>query len=278
MVYGAQFGNVDSQMATLRNADGGVDVNHNTWDFFVGGDAGVQWGASLSYADFKDEANDDEASLMKARLGMISGDIEGFLNATITDTKEDDGVADYEVKSNYDLGASYHHMGTTYMARYTAFETEDSEVAGSNSYKSQMISLGAGRVSKLNDKANLNADVFASQKNEEGSSTYTNDDETKTTTLAATIGLEVMAKDWLTLRASVAQNIYNEVEADNGDISSGNDSTVVNAGASLVFGDLTVDGLIGNSDGATIGEDTSGGNGAIRTDSLLTRVSATYRF
>lgn len=276
MVYGAHFGNVDSTMAANRNVTG-VAVNHNTWDFFVGGDAGVQWGASLSYADFKDEANDDKAGLMKARLGMISGDIEGFLNATITDTKEDDGVSDYEVKSNYDLGVSYNHMGTTYMARYTAFEVEDSEV-GDESFSRQTISLGAGRVNKLNDKANFNVDAMLSQSTDTGSTAYASDDETKTTNLAATMGLEVMAKDWLTLRASISQNLYNEVEADNGDKSSGSDSTSVNAGASLVFGDLTVDGLVGNSDGSTIGDDTSAGNGAIRSDSLLTRVSATYRF
>jgi hypothetical protein len=33
-----------------------------------------------------------------------------------------------------------------------------------------------------------------------------------------------------------------------------------------------------NATGTTTGDDTSAGNGTLRTDSLLSRVSATYRF
>ena len=69
-------------------------------------------------------------------------------------------------------------------------------------------------------------------------------------------------------------------EDDDGDEASIN-NTFVNAGASLVFGDFQVDGLIGTSDQASTsvsGTSTEGGNGTLRTDALLSRVSMLYRF
>src|SRR5690606_36891128 len=81
MVYGLYFGEESNTANTFR-ALTGTTGEMNSTTLFVGGDAGVQWGASLLYQSYKDEqaANDVEASSMRGRVGAISGDIEGFAN------------------------------------------------------------------------------------------------------------------------------------------------------------------------------------------------------
>ena len=94
-------------------------------------------------------------------------------------------------------------------------------------------------------------------------------------------GLEYDAASWLTLRGSVSQTLWGTQE-DKSNKKGFANSTLVNAGASLKFGEMTVDGVIGNSAAGaaptgTVG-DTSVGNGNLRTDNLMSRVSMTYRF
>ena len=46
-----------------------------------------------------------------------------------------------------------------------------------------------------------------------------------------------------------------------------------------MFGDFVVDGLIGNNTSTGPGaESTAGGVGTLRTDTLMSRVSMTYKF
>ena len=49
------------------------------------------------------------------------------------------------------------------------------------------------------------------------------------------------------------------------------ETTTVNAGAALKFGEMIVDGSIGGTTGST-------GNGQLNTDTLMSRVSMTYNF
>jgi hypothetical protein len=112
--------------------------------------------------------------------------------------------------------------------------------------------------------------------------------DTTNITLPIVVGLEYDAASWLALRASVVQNVYgnSKVDPKAGSKSSGTiANTAVNAGASLKFGELTVDGLISTTaDGdasagaGTPSLSTNAGNGSLRTDALMTRVSMTYRF
>jgi hypothetical protein len=280
MVYGLYFGADAGRDDGTREA---LNAPMNVWDFFVGGDAGVQWGANITYGDYKDEqvANEEEASLMRARLGIISGDVEGFANITLTDTEKIDGGGsdmDFEMKSNYDVGVNYNNSGMTYLARIQQWEAEDSITGQDESIKYQAMTVGAARLQKFNNMATMNYKVTYNTTTQEGTD-YTDTLETKTMSVNAVIGVEVQVKEWLALRASIAQDIINENENDDGDKVQNADSTVVNAGASLVFGDLQIDGVVGNSnDGTTFGDDTSQGNGVIRTDALMSRLSATYRF
>jgi hypothetical protein len=279
MVYGVAFGHESDIIQSIKSsASTTLPADTNMWDFFAAGDAGVQWGANLSYGTTTNEQdpNETESSSLRANLGVISGDTEVFLRTTLSETAEEENVADVNFKSFYDLGASHNISGGTVFARIASIDVEEKEDSASEDWKVQSITLGWGKVAKLNDSASFNYDVSYNTSDAEG--VGFDDEDSKTMNVRAAMGIEVMVKEWLTLRGSVAQNIIAENENDDGDKTTGTDSTAVAAGASFVFGDFQVDGMIGNTNGTTTGENTAAGNGTLRTDSLLSRVSATYRF
>jgi hypothetical protein len=111
--------------------------------------------------------------------------------------------------------------------------------------------------------------------------------------LPVTVGYETRVQEWLTLRGSVTQNIWSGEDNKGVNAASANisnaikgaykngkkttaNSTNVNAGATLHFGNLAVDGAIG-TDLTTTTNSTSDA-GVLRTDTLLTRVGVTYSF
>ena len=282
MVYGVFLGHEDRTINVWKKAaNTSAEIEEqNTWDFFVAGDAGVQWGANLTYAAYKNDqtANAEvETSTLRANVGVISGDTEVFLRTSLTDTAEIDNSVDFEVSSRFVLGASHNWDGGTFMLTYSAIEAEESETLD-ETWKDTTINLGYGKVTKLNDSASFNWKVnYMDQKVENRDFVKNNGDE-EASALSVAMGVEVMTKEWLTLRAGISQNITSTEKNDDGDEKTADDSTVVTAGASFIWGDFQVDGMIGNTNGTTTGENTSAGNGTLRTDSLLSRVSATYRF
>lgn len=130
------------------------------------------------------------------------------------------------------------------------------------------------------------------------------------------VGFEHSATEWLVLRGSVVQNLYGTVKDEGltanfgtaglgdmgaiarllangryGSSTSGNggkktiaNSTTVNAGATLAFGSLSVDGNIGATSASrtdtaptsTVGSGTN--KGVLALDNLQTRVGVTYKF
>lgn len=291
MVYGLYFGSESNTSNSLRRAAmGGNEVEEqNNTDFFIAGDAGVQWGARLTYHSYTDEvtdtATDDKISSSATRLtlGVVSGDTHAFLNYGLGNTAEDEqSGTEFKGNSSMDLGVTHNMNDMAYMLRYSAVAAEN---ASGNEVKVNKTWLGAGKQYKLNDKANAWAEAWYKMENSEcdagitaACSIFTGEEE-KSTYLPVTMGVEVMAKDWLTLRGSVAHEIMGTDENADGDKKTRTNTTVVNAGASLTFGDLSVDGTIGNnSDTGVAGNNTASGTGVLRTDALMSRVSMTYKF
>lgn len=278
MVYGLYFGNESNTSNALRASAMGADVvlEQNNVDFFIAGDAGVQWGASVTYSNSKDEATGDaKQSATRVNLGVISGDIEAFANIGLTN-KAERNDAEFDGKSSYDVGATYNMSDVALMARVQAIQAEN---AGGDEYKTQNYRVGAAKTYKLNDKATMWADAwYLSSTTEDFAG-----NEEKSQYLPLGIALEVIAKDWLALRASVSQDVLiSEEEDDAGDKATRSDTTIVRAGASLLFGDLTIDGMIGNTNtngvAATDTDADATNAGVLRTDALMSRVSMTYRF
>ena len=129
---------------------------------------------------------------------------------------------------------------------------------------------------------------------------FTNKGEIRHIILPLIIGYEAQATEWLTLRGSVVQNIWGQQDNKNvtnygatgtrlnkaastliSQIYGGSgkktlaNSTAVNAGATLTFGQLSVDGLIGTTN--TIGTANTK-VGTLSFANLETSVGVTYKF
>lgn len=282
MVYGLHFGSESNTANGLRTLAMGANAVHetNNIDVFVGGDAGIQWGANLTYSSSENEANDAEQSSLRSRLGVVSGNISAFANINLENSAEQ-GAAEFDGQSGYQLGATYEMNDMYYMVQHRSFSAED---ANSDEISVTYNWIGAAKAYKMNDRSNVWLSAWYKMETVENDFTaIMATGETKSNYLPVTVAAEVEVKDWLTLRGSVGHYVIGTQEADNGDKTTLSD-TVVNAGATVSFGDFAVDGLIGNvatsGTGAnTVGStDTSAGNGTLRTDALLSRVSFLYRF
>ena len=165
-----------------------------------------------------------------------------------------------------------------------------------------LYQVGAGKEHKLTDKTTLFTKFEYLSFNREVDPTSGN--ATKTITLddwraPLTIGLEHDASSWLTVRGSISQNILGQTDnsfkgqegviapAVQGLRSPGKRSiantTNVNAGATLKFGEFSIDGVIGtNSNSQAVADsavtDSKTEKGILSLDNLMTRVAMTYKF
>ena len=307
-VYGLHFGGASNTGNALRAGAGlfdganGTGNEENNIDAFIGGDAGMKWGANLGYARTADETSVDSSESMRSRLGVIMGDTQVYANINLINNAKGasafagaGGSAKFEGDLGYQVGAIHAWEGNTLFADFRSFDMSSKLSTGAKEDISSMqLDAGIGRVERLNDKTNLftRASFFMRDiENDHGKSAgFTAAcsaaasvfcDEYSTKRVPVVVGIETEAASWLTLRASVSQVVWGTDDV-SGEESTVRDSTTINAGATLKFGELSVDGVVGNNDGtsaaAGIGEDTSAGNGTLRTDNLMTRVSMTYRF
>lgn len=294
LVYGLHLGRQTSFASTVGSVNAEVFRPSNAIDLFVGGDAGVKWGANLTYANSSNEnfqqgataANtaDSEGKSLDLNVGVQAGDIAAYIKAGLMgETKQDanaGGAAldlDLQRKSEFEVGASYKITDYTVFAQANMSKYEEDEA--SDDFKSTVFSLGAARTERLNDKTTMFVKLSANHSNVDNEIGATNSDtETKTITVPVAVGLEHDAASWLVLRGSVSQNLWSKVDSDaNGDSTVAN-STNVNAGATLKFGELSVDGVVGTNNGAGNIAATNAEQGSLALDNLLTRASVTYRF
>lgn len=279
MIYGIYFGDESNTANSLRTLAMGANAIHesNNLSLYVAGDAGVQWGVKLTSHSYTDKQSDDndKSSASRVTIGINSGDIESFLAVGLSNTAEK-GSAEFEGKGAYQLGLTYAMGDIDYLLDFRSIQIEN---AAGNELKVQYTRLGVAKTYKLNDKATAWASAWYRLDNTENDLTTGTESESKLTYLPVMIGTEVMVKDWLSLRGSVGGNIIGTEEDINGKEKTIDNSTQVAAGVGLIFGDLVLDGMIGNTDNnQTVGENTTGGVGTLRTDVLMSRVSMTYKF
>ena len=292
LVYGAQLGSESNTSNGFRAAAGaGAVEEENNIDLFVGGDAGMKWGANVTYSKSADDETSADAnqSALRTRLGVIAGDIEGYANVSLSN-KADTGTQEFKGKLGYQLGAIYNLNEYRVFADYRS-NSGEADGAVDGDLKASQIQVGAGRASKLNDKATLFTKAQIQMNKAEndsatggsfrvagagagnpGCSLATNVfcEEYSATFIPVVIGLEYDAASWLVLRTSVAQTIWGKQE-DKDDKKGFAETTTVNAGAALKFGEMIVDGSIGGTTGSTV-------SGQLNTDTLMSRVSMTYNF
>jgi len=279
LVYGVQLGNESNTSNSLRTWSGSATEQNNV-DLFVAGDAGVKWGANLTYGKQSETAAVNDSSVMRTRLGVIAGDIEGFANISLKNEVHDIDGSEFEGKLGYQIGGSYAMNAYKFFAEYRNIAGEN---ATSKEISTGLMRVGAGRTDKLNDKASLftKLEVSRTTLNDEAGLVVAVADEKQTTTnLPLTVGLEYDAASWLVLRGSISQSLHSDVSLKGTSNKNLANTTVVNTGASLKFGEMSVDGVIGNSSdvGGSTTVAAAGTNGSLRTDNLMSRVSVSYNW
>lgn len=312
-VYGAYLGNESNVSSFLRilasnGAGQYLQTSDNQVDLFIAGGQGVKWGANFLYSKSKDErdASDNaEDSAMALRLGAHTDKWEGFANISLKSESEDKNQTNspkFEGKLGFQLGGSY-TMGTMkYHAAIKKFDWEQTLSGTKTDGGFTRIDLGAGHTHKINatdsvfvrtqfTKLDVELDYTAGKA------------ELNNTVLPVIIGYEGKATSWLVLRGSISHNIIGTAESKNlssiplagtggslqnlalasynGSTTDGEttiaNSTTVNAGASFIFGKLTIDGFVGTT-AASRAATTQAKQGVLSTDNLLTRVGMTYSF
>ena len=288
-----------------------LDTSDNQLDFFFGtrlGDIAV--GADVVYVNGDNDSNKSEDSALALKVGAVASEWQGFINLSLdssakeqfssgTETHEFDGKFGVHIGGSYNLG-----KGKLFGKIKTfSWDQKDSSVTGGRKStvegKFSSYSLGYGTVHEVSSKSNIftsveykvkqiEADFGVASAGASGAKT-----EAENTWIPLTIGYEAEATEWLTLRGSITTNITGSKDNKNyanlnttaqgfatqqfgsqGKSTIAN-STVVNAGTTLNFGKLKVDGLVG-TDASTSKTGTQGGT--LRLDNLMTRVGMTYNF
>ena len=314
MVYGVYFGADSNTASSLRAAglvSSGGNVaptlatlvqNENTLDLFIGGENSWKWGVKVSHASGNSQQSgtapvtgaayqDYDKSGTLIGLGAESGNNSIYANVGVGN--------EFKVRSTLITGGKYHFKGQIgYQVGYirslgegakafVEYQQQDAEEEAistlDETQEAQKLIIGWGKTSKLNDTFTAFYKAVYTSENQKNRGFVSSTEDLEESFLRATFGFEIMVKEWLTLRGSIGNNLMGETTyTDDTRTTTAKksktiaDSTEVNLGATLAFGDFGIDGLIGNdADGkGTPGDD----NGQIRTDSLMSRVSMTYKF
>lgn len=313
-VYGLYLGNESNTSSLLKIlstaqgaslADNFLDTSDNQVDFFLGSNFnGVDWGLNLIYTKSEFESIDSEDQGYGVRLGAKTDKWNFFLNSSLSgeskkpfnsgnDTQEFDGSIGLHVGGGYDISNEGRVYG--YVKNF-GWDQKDSQRAKdvNKDVEGSFTTYSAGYGHTVeHENGTLFTDIHFRKREIE----VEFDDAAKVDELVVpvTIGYEAAATSWLTLRGSVRHNLYGATKNNNysslnqvigglagkifgadtgGKKSTIRNSTTVNTGASLTFGDLIVDGVIGT----TINGIDRENSGSLSLDEALARVGATYSF
>lgn len=315
--WGLHYGNESNLVQLLRltaesNAAGALNLlsQDNLLEaFFAGGDD-MKWGVALGYSATEVEAatTKQDQSTASLRAGLHTDQWQAWLNLSLANEAENTttGASDYEGKLGWNIGGSYNFGNLTPYLSYKAGEWEIKGDSVTNDAEFSELRLGLGNKMKVNGDDHIFTRIEYFRENVEVAYTGAAAEATRAF-MPVVIGYESRVKDWLTLRGSVEHAVFGTNETKNLDsvpnpvaeavyanrflgsstatttgdreISTPN-TTTVRAGASLTFGKLVIDGLIGTSGtGGTLSA-TDGGtaSGIFSLDRFMSRVSATYNF
>ncbi len=269
----------------------------NGVDLFIGGDAGIQWGAHLNYMTNTLEKNalasasstqaginnfEKETESLGLDFGVIAGDINAWLNMNLKDESKGGSVVkdSWEADKGLDLGAGYalgngmsvtvNYVKSGFSYKPAGVETTTGETSSFAVNFAKVWEMSSnGRVFGAFDYTRSTAEITDKTS---GGKKY----KLEVVSPIATFGFEADANSWLTLRGSFEGGIglpglairSLEVTHDTvkGDTSFARTAVSVNTGATLNFGKLKIDGTIGTT------------GGTLKLDTLLSNVSMHYWF
>lgn len=302
--YGLYLGSdLESQNGVRKQASAGgyagssIAMGHtgalardNELDLFFGGDMGIEWGARLTYAKGKDQSGtpsvEETQSSMGLGLGMVMGDLEVYANLGLKDEVEkvnNTTGAKWEADTGIVAGGSYKMGDYSFFGSYTTRGAEYVSGTGvaKNETSQKIIYVGAGHTKEVSATSRVFTSLAYknSKAEDKDGTTATNNTEVKASELPFSVGFEADATSWLTLRGSISQNLFlnnEETKTTSTVKATKTNNTDVAAGATLNFGKLKVDGMIGTNgaNGSTAGTES----GVLDLDRLMTRVAVHYWF
>lgn len=309
--YGIYLGNESDTGVLLKSlvakSATAMPQSDNVLEVGVAGSHGIDWGLMLGYAPTENEqgvAKTKNESLY-TRVGVAKDNWEAYANVSIMG-ESDDRINDkkYDGSGAYQVGGSYEMRGNTLFARYQTVDWKQIDTGVSTDGSFMEYKLGWAHVQEVSSKARMIYEVrYEKLEAELKFSSGTAKAELMNAPLV--VAFEADATSWLTLRGSISQSLYSQAKEKN--VSTANfgapgttavqsilrnkfklktsqadgkytasNTTNVNAGATLHFGNLAVDGLIGT--GGADGTATTTDAGTLSLDRLMTRVAMTYMF
>lgn len=288
-IFGVYLGAEDATNNQLRSAldSDGFLGQDNRIDLFFGGDAGTRWGMSVFYTNTSEEVSVSGNGFEKKqfayglKIGANWNNFETYLHLDLADESEGSTVAGSRWEADFGgtFGMGYSVYGVKLFAELDRAGYEYSTANTKSDYTQDRYLVGAGWTSEVASGARVFLDFYASLLDTEIKSGA----KTKSRQVPITIGFEVDANSWLVLRGSIKQDSFGNSKNAQGLESSNRNSTDVAAGATLNFGKLKVDGVIGTT-GASREPSTVGSSGVntkqgiLSLDNALARVSASYWF
>jgi len=262
----------------------GTQAAGDKLELFVGGDMGMEWGARLSYSNAKDETpanSEKKRSNLGLALGMNMGDLSAQADLLLSDKAEGGTNTDdnWEADLGLDLSVDYRMGDQTFHIGYMKGGAENTVANVLQTESSEtMLEVGYSRMMEVSSTSrwfySAEYEMMKGEVTEKVSSSNTA--EATRSQLPITIGFESDATSWLTLRGSIRQNVLISGTSDSFGSANADDSvaavdtTAVNLGATLNFGKLMVDGVIGTQGGTKTGQ--------INLDNVMTRVGVHYWF
>lgn len=310
MTYGVYLGNESNTSALLRTVASStttlLDGADNQLDLFVGGKAGFgDWGASFVFTQdhFNDGTNRGKDIAHAVKLGAKSDKWHALANistGTYVERVNSGTVNYFDGKMGFHLGGGYEvHDGGTVYGFIKKFDWEQYALAfDPDKIDGGFTTWTLGYGSEMSaGKGTLFSSVEYRFK--EISADYSTKVEAKNVFIPVMVGYEYNATSWLTLRGSVTQRVWGYRNNNNygqlnavaqavaaaefGANTSGKDvtfdnTTDVRAGATLNFGKVKLDGLLGlgRNDGTISSSSTE--RGVLDLDRLMARVGMVYSF
>ncbi|MBS1959724.1 MAG: hypothetical protein JST80_09655 [Bdellovibrionales bacterium] len=282
-------------------------------EVLLAGKGGMGWGLSLLYAgnNTKTANLEKTASVLGARLGLISGDLQLMSTVGLLSKSEvlvAGATNELKGKLSIDFAATYKMDDQTLFGKFTIYGadvTNQTVFATTTPTELRNIGFGVGmgRKHEMTKSTNMYC-RFEADYLKQGVEKVP---ATLSAALAApavtywnvplVVGAESQALDWLAIRGSIQYSLVGQQIGARGLISSGagentmnslGGTTTVAAGVGMTFGDLQIDGLVATNgtQPAVTGYGTQPGFGTAPMSNtsfgfgngMLSRIAATYSF
>lgn len=307
LVYGVYLGNENDTGVLLKSlvhpTAGAMPQSDNVLELSVAGQAGVNWGATIGWAPTKDEqgAATKENKSLYTRVGLNQGAWEAYANVSIQGESDDKiNGHKYDGGGAYDIGGSYKMGMNTVYARYKTVEWDQISANVKTKGDYMEMKLGVGHDHEMSSTSRVLIELMydAAEANIKYATNPTKGDYWH---IPVVFGFEKDANSWLTLRGSISQTLIGEVKTKNvSSIANATNQAIittrfkapnqnnykgslknttnVNAGATLNFGKLSIDGLVGTGGNNGTATAVTSETGSLSLDRLMTRVAVNYMF